>query len=83
MYPVMNTSSSLVRYIPATSYVTYLDTYVLFSYLVLFLVAGQNLVSHRIGDPFYANKFNLISGTTIGAIYLVWNLLALFIYLSR
>ena len=57
--------------------------YVLFSYLVLFLGAGQNLISYRIGDPDDAHQFNIISGITIGAVYLAWNLLALFIYLAR
>ncbi|KXZ51908.1 hypothetical protein GPECTOR_11g36 [Gonium pectorale] len=65
------------QYLPAASYLTYMDMYLVASFSLVFLVALQNLVAYIIEDPGRASAFNRWSGCALAAAWGVLHVLVL------
>ncbi|PNH08027.1 Gamma-aminobutyric acid receptor subunit beta [Tetrabaena socialis] len=65
----------LSQYIPATSYLTFMDMYVVASFTFVFLVALQNLITFIIASDGHAYLFNLWSGSALAVAWLLLHVL--------
>lgn len=62
------------QYIPPTNYLTLLDRYIVTSYIMLALVALQNVICRMIDDGHSANIFNRVTAIMIMAFWFSMNL---------
>lgn len=75
------------QYIPATSYLTYLDKYIVVCFAYLFLVSVQNLASFIVNmlanpddfedtDAAAARRFNTVSGSVLAGVFMLFQIFA-------
>jgi hypothetical protein len=84
----------VAQYLPTTSYLTYLDMYILFSFLWITLVAGQNVLMYYLDLPYlieeevtgtqvdFITRMNRVSGILLTVIWVTFNSVVL-LCLSR